>query len=146
MSSPNLALQSNPVTPSKELDQWIAKARDSIREFPGLNGASSTREALGIEELEDTDSDGDQITFDFIHTDEAHDFPNGHGHHPTKAHRKLSAMLPTDAAPFGLLAKMALSKRERRLSDGSQGSTSPTDVGITNPSFFAGEGSSRFSH
>lgn len=152
-------------SPKPDVEEWIAKARESIEAFEeliGAGGVGMTKDFLVEGDLENSGSDDDTYEFAVEDDDgEAAAFEvlsesagaaghrgrstssntsgnSGGSGRPKKkssngsASQKL-ATLPGEAAPFGLIASLAL-KTTRRRSSGS--AEDEDDVGVANEDFF----------
>lgn len=143
---------------------WIARARESIKAFGGyisMGGPSATREMLAAEE-EDEDEDGVQLVGDLDNDyfevdveaaeggdDEGALYSGDEGsvatsrrsasEAPVKKDRL--ATIPSEDAPFGLMANMHLSTRtlrraQSKSSVGGPDEETKEDVGLANVDYF----------
>ena len=153
--------------PTADVEEWIAKARESIDAFGGFigaGGASVTQDYLVDEDPEDAGSSGEDYGFETVRENEAsgasvsehdsHDSvlvqsTNGdHRSSASKGSKKNSCgttqklvSLPSEAHPFGLIANLALKNPKRRNSPDVEGEDA---VGVANEDFFRPSTSSAF--
>lgn len=159
-SSPD---STNPV-PTADVEEWIAKARESIDAFGGFigaGGASVTQDYLVDEDPEDANSSGEDYGFEILQENEASGaFVSEYdGHDPVLVHNTIRrsasrgskknsggttqklVSLPSEAHPFGLIANLSLKNPKRRNSPDVEGEDA---VGVANEDFFRPSTSSVF--
>lgn len=158
--------------PKPDVEEWIAKARESIEAFGGFIGAGGTgmtksflvdedEEGSGSSEDDDyefavEDEDGEPVEINQFGDEEtsrrngavgmrrsaSRDIQSVGGSSTSGSQnkeRRLSGtteklvILPSEASPFGLIAKMSLKNRRRRTSPGVE---DEDDVGVANEDFF----------
>lgn len=153
-SSPNSA------TSKPDVEEWIAKARESIEAFGGFigaGGAGMTQGFLVAKDPEDSSSSGDDA-YEFAVEDEDGDtfeideLPDRDGlvHKRRSTSRDKESVgsgtkslsgtgtqklvtLPTGGSPFGLIANLSLKHRRRRSSPGIE---EEDDIGVANDEYF----------
>jgi len=167
---PDLLSPLDPSTPSSlipvpkpDVEEWIAKARESIEAFGGFigaGGAGMTKSYLVDEDPEDSGSSGDDA-YEFAVEDEDGETVEINDHAARQQRRPASmemqsvggssvrsghhkrdssgsgtqklVTLPSEAFPFGLIANLSLKHRKRRSSPGVD---DEDDVGVANEDFF----------
>lgn len=146
--------------PTADVEEWIAKARESIEafgEFIGAGGVEMTKNFLVDEDPENSggsdddayefaleDEDGETTPIEESHVKEQHGAGqngvatagavSGQKRKSPNGAEKL-VILPGEAAPFGLIASLALKVGKRR----DSGEASPEDddeVGVASGDFF----------
>ncbi|KAF7312328.1 Zn(2)-C6 fungal-type domain-containing protein [Mycena indigotica] len=151
---------------NKVVEDWIAKARDSLAEFDGfigiggagmpksllvkedLEGSSSGAEDVidsddgntGEYEIEVIDSDGEEVSPRSRRGVKLRQMSNT-SNDPRSPKKKESggeklATLPTEASPFGLMADLSLKKGRAESPEAEMGSESVPALGIASDSFF----------
>lgn len=159
----DITLQNEQVAKPDVLD-WIAKARESLEQFGGyisMGGPGATRAQLngdGEDETEDGSTSNDEDEYEFAVEDADGDGPLGSagldGDHNgaylsenegSLATRRPSAteklaILPSEAAPFGLMANLSLKmtrrRRSRPSSEAAEEGEEVDALGIPNKDFF----------
>nr|GAT60822.1 predicted protein [Mycena chlorophos] len=149
---------------NKVVEDWIAKARDSLAEFDGfigIGGASMPRSLLVKEDPEHSSSDED-----IVYTDEPNaveyeieviDDEGEEIEHAGVKRRQMSsasgssdarlprkqdsgsekpATLPTEASPFGLMADLSLKKGRAETPEAEMDEPSTPALGVASDSFF----------
>jgi hypothetical protein len=163
--------ESSDHTPKPDVEEWIAKARESIEafgEFIGAGGVEMTKDFLVDQDPENSGGSDDDDAYEIAIEDEEGEAAaleelladsagtdndggyqgrssssniSGHSGGSGGPKKKLSngqaspklVIIPGEAAPFGLIASLALKTRRRR----SSGSVDDEDdVGVANEDFF----------
>jgi hypothetical protein len=149
--------------PKPDVEEWIAKARESIEAFGGFigaGGAGMTKSYLVDEDPEDSRSSGDDayefaVEYEDGETVEIDDHDArqqgrstsremqsvsgssvGSGFHTRDSSgsgTQKLVTLPSEASPFGLIANLSLKHRKRRSSPSAE---DEDDVGVANEDFF----------
>ena len=139
-----------------DVQDWIAKARESIQAFDGyinMGGSSVTRSALVADEGSDQENGEEPdetsdygVNVNVEEPDEDGELASGddeqrYASPDPRQKRERLATVPSPAAPFGLMAQMTLDSRPlRRMksksSVGAEEEEEEEDVGLANPDFF----------
>ncbi|KAH7928236.1 hypothetical protein BV22DRAFT_1117670 [Leucogyrophana mollusca] len=136
-NDPN-ASSADKVTPRPEVQDWIAKARDSINAFDGLMAAGGpVTQRMHIRgETDESDSSGDEYAITFEgDSDDEEDFGYATADDDNRSHQSGSrerasissqntskkkdsgvklATMPTQASPFGLMAHLSLKSTRQK--------------------------------
>jgi hypothetical protein len=149
--------------PKPDVEEWIAKARESIEAFGGFigaGGAGMTKSYLVNEDPEDSGSSGDDA-YEFAVEDEdgetveigdhdsqqqrrstSREMQSVHGSSVGSGFHKRDSSgsgiqklvtLPSEASPFGLIANLSLKHRKRRSGPSAE---DEDNVGVANEDFF----------
>ncbi|KAJ7052617.1 hypothetical protein C8F01DRAFT_1261749 [Mycena amicta] len=153
---------------NKVVEDWIAKARDSLAEFDGfigIGGAGMPKSLLVKEDLEDSSSDGEDVSSNELNAGEYEiEVLDSDGEEVSPSSRrgvKLRQMsnasgssngaplpkkkdsggeklatLPSEASPFGLMADLSLKKSRAESPEAEMGTEPTPALGIASDSFF----------
>lgn len=138
--SPSMDAHSAAVVPKPEVQDWIAKARESLQTFGGLlpttnSGTDSLRDPNGYA------SDDEDLTDEYSDNDSGYDTADDKlpttGQSPTPSAKKkdtsAAKLVPNDEYPFGLLAHMSIKASSRQKSEEPEASEA---LGVANVDFF----------
>lgn len=125
---------SETVVPKPEVQDWIAKARESLQTFGGLlPAASSSRDDVHDVDADTSSDDGAADSDDDAGYDTADEGPS-HSQSPAPPTKKKTPSSPKqipEEAPYGLMARLSIKSRQK-----SAEPESSDAIGVANVNFF----------
>ncbi|KAJ7127063.1 hypothetical protein C8R44DRAFT_593328, partial [Mycena epipterygia] len=147
--TPSSGLHSPVLSPSSTnasffaVEDWIAKARDSLAEFDGfigIGGAGMPKSYLVKEDLEDSGSEDEAAGADGASSDEPKsggeyeiEVLDSEGEEKDSGGNAKLATLPSEASPFGLMAGLSLKKSR---AESPEHMDNAPALGVANVDFF----------